>query len=320
MMPALDLAGYLLAYFHTELEEDGEQIRFAVSTGTRPDSWAVLNSDRPILRSSVGLRGARDPFLVRDDRRGRFFVLATDLRTWPDHEAAWHRSLRTGSRGIVIWESSDLVTWSDGRLVEVAPPSVGNVWAPKAFWSEARQAWLVFWASALFGEDQDRGPGSYQRIMVAETQDFRTFSEPRIHLDFGHDVIDLTFLEDGGAWYRFSANAHVAGGSRELGNHIFEERGAALEEPDFQPLTIDIGKPELQRGEGPAVVRSIDSQGAFLLIDEFLLRGYQLFATDNLASGQWHHVPEAQLPPGARHGSLLAITDAERQLLLRAYP
>jgi hypothetical protein len=312
--------GYLLAYFRTELEEDGEAIRLAVSTWSRPDSWAVLNGDRPILRSEVGLRGARDPFLVRDERVGKFFVLATDLRTWPDHDAAWNRSLRHGSRALLVWESADLVTWSEARLVEVAPPAAGNVWAPKAFWSTARHCWLVFWASALFGDDEDRTPGSYQRILVAETEDFSTFSKPRVHLDVGHDVIDLTFLQDGDAWYRFSANAHVPGGSPDLGNHIFEERGTALEDPDYAPLVIDIGKPELQRGEGPAAAPAIDGSGAFLLIDEFLLRGYQLFETRDLASGEWRHVPDAQLPPGARHGSLLAISAAERDRLLRAYP
>ncbi|GAA2751847.1 glycoside hydrolase family 43 protein [Amnibacterium kyonggiense] len=315
-----DVVGYLLAYFHSELEEDGEQIRFAVSIGNRPDAWTMLNGDRPVLRSSVGMGGARDPFLVRDERAGRFFVLATDLRTWPDHETAWTRSLRHGSRGILVWESTDLTEWSDARLVEVAPASVGNVWAPKAFWSESRQRWLMFWASALFEDDEDRTPGGYQRILVAETEDFRSFSEPQVHLDFGHDVIDLAFVQDGDAWYRFSANAHSPGGSPDLGNHIFEERGTALEDPVFEPFRIDIGKPELRRGEGPAVARAIAGDGAFLLIDEFLLRGYQLFETQDLAGGEWQHIPDAHLPPGARHGSLLAITAAERDRLLHAYP
>lgn len=305
---------YLLAFFRSEESENGEQLRFAVSTGAAPTSWTELNGGCPVLTSRIGEGGVRDPFVVRDERLGRFVIVATDLRTWPDHD--WGRATRWGSRSIVVWESADLVHWEAPRLVEVAPEGAGNTWAPKAFWSDARQCWLLFWASALFASGKDRAAGSYQRIMVAETTDFRTFGPARTHLDLGHDVIDLTFLHDGDDWYRFSANAQVPGGSAHVGHHIFMERGTALEQPDYAPLTIDVGKDVMQRAEGPAVTRAVDGDGWYLLADEFGLRGYQLFHTTDLASGEWTHLPGAALPPGARHGSLLPITAQERERML----
>ncbi|MBT2511999.1 glycoside hydrolase family 43 protein [Arthrobacter sp. ISL-30] len=305
---------YLFAYFKGEQDAKGEQVYFAVSNGPAPTSWTELNGGGPALISKVGECGVRDPFIIRDENRGRLVLLATDLRIWPDGD--WHRSVRHGSRSILVWESEDLVTWSEGRLAEISGTEAGNTWAPKAFWSEEKGVWLVFWASALYGQGE-RESGQHQRMMWAETKDFSTFSEPNIYLDPGHDVIDATLIMDGDAWFRFSANAHVPGGSPELGNHIFHERGKAIFDQDYASVAVDVGKPELRRGEGPAVVPALDRPGWYLLIDEFGLRGYQLFQAQSLRSGKWQWQKDAGMPVGARHGSLLPITSGERRRIVQ---
>ena len=61
---------FLLAYFQDEGYEHGEQIRFAVSDDDTPARWTELRGGRPILRPTGGECGVRDPFLVRDERRG----------------------------------------------------------------------------------------------------------------------------------------------------------------------------------------------------------------------------------------------------------
>lgn len=300
--------GFLLSYFLGEEEPDGEQVRFALSDGPAPTAWTPLNGGRPVLPSVVGECGTRDPFLVRDEKAGRFVLIATDLKIGTGQD--WNRATRHGSDSIIVWESADLVQWDGPFMRRVSTPEAGNTWAPKAFWSPERNAWLVFWASALFGPDADRGPGSHQRMMMAETTDFRKFGPPETYLDLGHDVIDATFLVDGGRWYRFSANA--LGGAPDRGRHIFGEVGTSLEDPAFEPLAEDIGKGFMVQAEGPAVAADPAGGRWYLLADEFGLRGYQLFTTTDLAAAAWDHVPEAVLPPGARHGSLLAITAGER--------
>lgn len=309
---------YLLAYFLSEDLEDGEAVRFAVSGGPAPTAWQQLADGEPVLTSTVSSGGARDPFLIRDAATHRFYVVATDLRVWPNHE--WTLSTRRGSTGIVVWESPDLLAWSSSRLVVVAPAAAGNAWAPKAFWDTDAAAWRVFWASALYeDEDEDeREQGSYQRILVATTRDFREFSAPEVYLDLGHDVIDATFLEHAGAWYRFSANAQSRVPRADLGHHIFEEVGSGLMSPHYRPLAYDIGKGVMTHAEGPAVAADPSGQRWYLLADDYPSRGYQLFATDDLSTGSWQHVTAPGLPAGARHGSLLQISSAERGALLDA--
>ena len=302
----------LLAYFLDERSEDGEQVRFAVSDGPTAVGWTALADGAPFLRSHVGECGARDPFLVRL-RSGDAVLIATDLRIWPDSVADWERAVRYGSRSLLVWRSSDLVTWSGPSLVEVAPAEAGNVWAPKAFWSSERGAFLVFWASALFG-DAPRSGRQYQRIMFAETSDFITFGEPSVYLDLGHDVIDVTFAQENGLFYRFSVNAEPPVEGPQ--GFITLEVGKSLEDPNFRPLSTGLGSPDLARAEGPAVTPLPDGSGWALLLDEFRLRGYQLFVTGSLASLQWRHVRDPGLPDGARHGSMLPITSEEAERML----
>ena len=230
--------GYLLAYFLDEHDQEGEAIRFAVSDDQEPYRWTPLSGGAPILRSDVGERGARDPFLVRL-RDGGVVVLATDLRIWPGQD--WDRTTREGSRSLLVARSSDLTEWSPFELIEVAPSEAGNTWAPKAFWSEGARSWLVFWASALYEQGSDRRGGQHQRILVAPTEDFRTFGQPRVYLDRGRDVIDATFLESEGRWYRFTVDQRVPGGSPDLGHHPSEEIGAALVDPEYVLLADELG-------------------------------------------------------------------------------
>lgn len=308
--------GFLLSYFLSEEVSDGEQVRFALSDGPEPLAWTPLNAGLPVLPSVVGEGGTRDPFLIRDERGNRFVLLATDLKIGSGQD--WDRATRYGSDSIIVWESADLVTWQGPFRRRVSTPDAGNTWAPKAFWSHERKAWLVFWASALFLPGRGRETGSHQRMMVAETTDFQSFGDPEVYLDLGHDVIDATFLVEQGRHYRFSANAMGPKGSATEGRHIFGEVGASLDDPVFTPLSVDIGKGVMAQAEGPAVAADPAGGRWYLLADEFGLRGYQLFATSDLAGGVWEHVPDAALPPGARHGSLLAISAQEMARLRSA--
>ncbi|WP_323959539.1 1,4-beta-xylanase [Arthrobacter sp. JZ12] len=301
---------WLFAYFTPETEADGEQVRFAVNAGPDAKSWTPLNGGNPVLVSDVGERGARDPFILRDHRRDRFVVLATDLRVAADGD--WDRAEHRGSRSILVWESDDLITWSGPRLVPIAWENAGNAWAPKAFWSDERDAWLVFFASSL--PNTAEVGGGYQRMFVAETTDFSSFTAPVLYLDLGRSVIDVTFLQVGEWRYRFSATSRPAE-SPEDEAHVFIERGRSLLDPNFEPWVIAVGKGDIRQGEGPAVVLPPDGSAPLLLIDEFGLSGYHLFEAADPDLRTWKHVHDAVLPPRARHGSLLAITAEEHRRL-----
>ncbi|KQR53629.1 hypothetical protein ASF88_01845 [Leifsonia sp. Leaf336] len=305
-------AAYLMAYFCNGDSEDAEQIRFALSAGRSPTRWIPLRGGAPMLRSTVGQLGARDPFLLRDERRGRFIVIATDLRIHPDGN--WHRAVRQGSRSITIWESSDLLAWTPPRTEEIASASAGNVWAPKAFLLPDGETWRVFFASALYESPTDREAEAHQRILTVDTTDFRAFTSPAVYWDPGHDVIDATFLEWEGELSRFAADSLTADRARRS-QFVRQDRAASLDTSTGRTVSLMLGSADQARAEGPAAFAGLDDGFAYLLLDEFELRGYQLYRSRDPHSGDWEHVTETMLPAGARHGSVIPITADEEARL-----
>lgn len=305
-------AGYVFAYFTGEGTADGEQIYLAASRGDDPLRFDELNDGRPVLTSTLGDKGVRDPFLIRSPDGGTFYLIATDLRIYGNGD--WDAAQRHGSRSIMVWESTDLVHWSDQRMVEVSPPTAGNTWAPEAFWDAERGQFVVFWASKLYSpDDPDHTGDSYNRMMYATTTDFRTFSEARVWVDPGYSVIDSTVIEEDGVYYRFTKDERGADGSNPCGKFIIEEKATDLLDPswDFVADCIGKGDPGISRGEGPTVFKSNTEDKWYLFIDEFGGRGYVPFETTDLASGRWTMSTGYQLPSSPRHGTVLPVTAAE---------
>lgn len=105
-----NMAAYLFAHFIGE-EKDGEQIYFSVSRDGL--HWRDLNNGTPVLFSQTGTCGVRDPFLVRNPKTGRIYLIATDLRI--EAGRGWEDARENGSKSIIIWETEDLVHWKVWR-------------------------------------------------------------------------------------------------------------------------------------------------------------------------------------------------------------
>ncbi|MCT2582310.1 glycoside hydrolase family 43 protein [Actinophytocola gossypii] len=312
-------AGYLFFYFTGEGTESGEQVYLAASRGDDPLHWDELNGGAPVLTSSLGDKGVRDPFIVRSPRGDRFYLLATDLRIHGDGD--WDAAQRHGSKHIEVWESTDLVHWSAQRHVRVSPDTAGNTWAPEAFWDRTINRYVVFWASKLYAaDDPDHTGESYNRMLYATTEDFRTFSEPRVWVDPGYSVIDSTVVEHDGWYYRFTKDERGAGPGAPCGKFIVAERAREFRDTSYDFLAECIGSGDIARGEGPTVFKSNTEDRWYLFIDEFGGRGYVPFTTTDLASGRWDLATGHELPARPRHGTVLPVTRAELERARAAFP
>ncbi|MGP3920199.1 glycoside hydrolase family 43 protein [Nonomuraea sp. 10N515B] len=315
--------GYLFAYFTGEDKPRGEQIYFAASHGNNPRFWDELNGGQPVLTSTHGENGVRDPFLVRSPAGDRFFLLATDLRIFGSGD--WYAAKRVGSLYIEVWESADLVHWSPQRHIRVSPDTAGCTWAPEAHYDPERGAYVVYWASRLYAEgDTDRSTETHERMLYATTRDFRTFSAPQIWHDPGHPVLDSTVLRHGDTYYRFTKDARAPGWSDPYGRFITQERSVRLTGAEWELVATCVGRgdttrPGVTEGEGPTIFRSTIEQKWYLLIDEFRGRGYVPFETSDPAGGVWRPAEEFVLPQGARHGSVLPVTRAELERVRTHY-
>lgn len=315
-LPQPEYAGYLYVHFKRE-SVDGEQIYFALSDGNDPLRFNDLNGGKPVLYSALGECGVRDPHIVRSPEGDRFFLVATDLRLYASLD--WDRHQRRGSRSIMIWESTDLVNWGEGRLVEIAPPAAGNTWAPEAVWDPEQDAYLVHWSSTLYDNAAHDGE-SYNRIMCATTRDFREFSEPLVWIDRGWQTIDATVIEHDGVYYRFLKDERGRDGTAPYGKSIFSETSTSLTGAEWKPLAEGIGLGAVVQGEGPLVYKSNTADKWYLWIDEFTQeRRYVPFETSDLAGGDWIPCDNYRLPEDPCHGVVLPVTAEEYERLATAW-
>ncbi|MEU1272276.1 family 43 glycosylhydrolase [Streptomyces sp. NPDC005799] len=314
-------AGYLFVYFTGEDTADGEQIRYALSRGDDPLHWRELNQGRPVLASDVGEKGLRDPFVIRSPEGDRFYLIATDLRMYGDSSGSWDEVQRHGSTSVMVWESTDLVHWTDRRLVRVAPDNAGNVWAPEACWDDSLGEYVVFWASKLYADDDPAHTAdTHNRMMYATTKDFRTFGAPRIWSDPGHSVIDSTVIRHGDTYYRFTKDERDPSSGSPGSKFITAEKSTSLTATTYDFVGDRIGGGSIEHGEGPTVFRSNTEEKWYLFVDEYGGRGYVPFETTDLDSGTWTMSVNHQLPTSPRHGTVLPVTREEYDRLLAAYP
>ncbi|MFF5845681.1 family 43 glycosylhydrolase [Streptomyces massasporeus] len=314
-------AGYLFAYFTGEGTADGEQIRYALSRGNDPLHWRELNAGKPVLTSTTGEKGLRDPFVIRSPKGDKFYLIATDLRMYQNSSGSWDQVQRHGSKSIMVWESTDLVHWTDQRLVKVSPDSAGNTWAPEAYWDDELDSYVVFWASKLYADDDpDHKGDTYNKMLYATTKDFRTFSEPKVWNDPGYSVIDSTVVKDKDEYYRYTKDERDPGSAGPCSKFITGEKSTSLTSTTYDFVADCIGKGAMDRGEGPTVFKSNTEKKWYLFIDEYGGRGYVPFETTDLASGKWTPSTNYQLPASPRHGTVLPVTQREYDRLLAAYP
>lgn len=288
-----------------------EQIYMGVSKDGR--HWDVLNGGNPVLVSDVGEKGVRDSFLLRSHDGHKVWLIATDLSVARNSD--WKRATHQGSRSLVVWESSDLVHWTEPRLAVVAPDDAGCAWAPEAIYDEDAGSYLVYWASTTA-----RDNFSKQRIWAARTKDFRSFSAPFMYVEKPNNVIDIDIVRDGNSYYRFTKDDNEKSVSMETSKRLM---GPWQPVPQF---TAGQGK----NFEGPICYRlpyATNGQPPVwcLLLDNVSDRigpgafGYMPFISNDLSTGQFTPATGFSFPYPFRHGSVLPITTAERERLESAY-
>ena len=313
--------GYTFAYF-TGNTVQGENIYFAASNGNNALSWTELNGGQPTLTSTYGERGLRDPFIIRSPEGDTFYLIATDLSI--GRGTSWGDSQTRGSKYIEVWESHDLVTWSDQRHVRVSPDTAGNTWAPEAYYDETLGQYVVFWASKIYAADDPNHTGNVPNsMMYATTRDFVTFSEPQVWQG-GISRIDSTVIKADGVYQRFTKDE----GAGTTGcSDIIQESSPVLTAPlsGWQAVTSCIGRNAGTGAvEGPSVFKAnpgdVNGEKYYLFVDEYGGRGYIPLATTDIASPDWKVPASYQLPRSPRHGTVMPVTAAELAALRQNIP
>ena len=229
----------------------------------------------------MGEKGVRDPFIIRSPEGDKFYLIATDLKI--NGGNGWDAAQNSGSQSLMIWESTDLVNWSEQRMVEVsAKIEAGCTWAPEATYDPQTGEYVVYWASRTPNKD------TKQRLYYAKTRDFYSFTEPQLWIDYDQSSIDTTMIEENGTYYRFTKNE--GGSTNSLGaktKTIFLEKSNQVLGTYAQIASESLNGN--QYVEGPTIFKlnsdDADTNTWCLLVDDFGGGGYYPLLTTDLESG-----------------------------------
>ena len=350
---------YVWSFFTGE-GDGAEQVSLAASRGNDALAWNTLNDGQPVFTSKFGEEGLRDPFIMRSHDGDRFYMLATDLKMSARGNTNFAGAQANGSLYLEIWESNDLVNWSNQRHVKVSPEIAGNTWAPEAYWNDEIGKYVVYWASNLHPTEnpEDRTGPTYNRMMYALTDDFVTFSEAKPWIDMHSSnqwgTIDVSIAKEDGVYYRFYKDEDKDMTVRlEKSTDMLDtfEGNDSLPKKHSDPAKWSLMQEEIasglpngaggtfRSGEGPSIFPSnpgdVNGFNWYLFIDQPNYHGgpnhYVPFATKDalkdINAKSWTAVGEklhANLPENSdggkpRHGTVIPVTRAEYQKVLKAY-
>jgi PelA/Pel-15E family pectate lyase len=296
-------ANYLFAYFKNN-GEDGLHLAYS-RDGLK---WKALNEDKPYLTPAVGgEKLMRDPCVIQG----------------PD--GVFHMVWTTGWRGreIGVAHSKDMIRWSEQKAVPVmaGEPAAMNCWAPEIFYDDRQKQYLIFWATTIPGRfpatespgDNGGENGLNHRIYYVTTKDFTSYSKAALLYDGGFNVIDATIIKSatGDPQRRYvmilkdetrnpvKKNLRIAVSARATGPY-----GAAS--PPFSPDWV----------EGPTAARVNNEWVVYF--DMYRDKRYGAVKSADLKN--WETVTDKlSMPAGARHGTVLTVSDEILAQLLVAW-
>lgn len=236
MTDTTDDYGYLLVHFIEDPDGYAEKIYMDISDGDNPHRWVPLNDGKPVLASHLGTTGVRDPHIIRNPDTGTWYIIATDLRVFGGDGGGWYEWSHHASTNLIIWESDDLLHWSEPRMLDVSRKpdgshlELGMAWACECLWVPdyypqghhgGRGAFVMYWSSTVFN-DADKAHDDknvYCTVLWGATTDFTqdTFEYGGVFIDNHGDAIDTTMIQrplpDGSVrTYRITKdNAHGTG-------------------------------------------------------------------------------------------------------------
>lgn len=322
--------GYLWANF--AVEGGYEKIFFGYSEDGL--TWKKLNKDengnaQPILTNDASGSdlGVRDPHLIRSPEGDRYWILGTDLHAEGGGAGGSGWDQLNASQNLVVWESEDLVNWSEPRLVYAGFSDAGCVWAPEAIYDEENGDYVVYWSAR--DKSKDGTEENALRVYVCRTRDFRTFSEPQVWLSEDQDsgdevnIIDSTIVKDNGKYYRFSTsdwNTVLDESSTLDTQDVFDVRqNDSQSTPNGSWKRIvkrsESGSAGFDGREGITVYQLPD--GKWCVMGDH--QGYQAFVTDDLSSGKFTKANSAFVDGKFRHGTVIRLSKDEEARVLKAF-
>ena len=299
---------YLFAFFPSNSDEN---IYYALSDNGY--DYTVINQNKPVFTAEghTVMGGLRDPHILRGED-GRFYMVATDMRS----ALGW-----SSNRGIVLMRSDDLVNWTCSqvhfptRYAGTYFANVTRVWAPETIYDPVAGKYLVYFS--ILTND---GVVTYDKVFYAYANDNFTDleGEPTYFYDRGGATIDMDIVynENDGLYHAFYKNEGAGGICQVTATTLTApvgEEGSQWSAPSgtLQQTTEAV--------EGAGIFRLINSDDWILMYDCYMNGHYQFCSSPDLFQFTFRKNTATQGAFTPRHGTIIPITQAEKERLLREF-
>lgn len=320
--PAVSMSGaYVFCYF-TGNEVSEQTIHLAVSTDGY--NFEALNNNEKIINQTKGTGCVRDPYLFKAvDEEGKdcYYIVATDMNALD----GW-----TSNHRIIFWKSYDLINWGDEYLLDLRQfegfENCNRAWAPQVIWDEAEGKYMLYLAISEWDDPATEENEDIAQHYYLYTTDFKDFTDPEYLYGRRNEVFtrddgyvfngiqcidgDMIYNEKDGYYYLYF--------KEDITQKIAYVRSKSATGPFEEEYTIC--SLNWWGVEGSTMYNITGTNAWMMIMDEYsegtffaqMTRDFENFRQVQRARYSVNH-----LKP--RHGSVLAISEAEYYALVDAY-
>lgn len=296
-----EMVAYLFTYFNSNRPQD-EQICYALSDDGY--NFTPLNHGLPVISSdTIALtQCVRDPHILRGEDGKTFYMVVTDMKS----DLGW-----ASNRGIVLLKSTDLINWQHSTVnfptkYTQAWKNVTRVWAPETIYDHQKGKYMVFYS--LLKRD-----GGYDKIYYQYANDDFTDleGEPKWLFDSGDATIDgdIVYNEADELYHLFYKT--------EAGRGIFQATAKNLTDK-WQIIPEHVDQTD-RPVEGVGVCKALDGKSWIVMYDCYSDGHYQFCTSEDLKTFKFVQNTETKGKFTPRHGTIIPITRAEKERLLKEY-
>ena len=297
-----EMVAYLFTYFNSNAPED-EQICYAISDDGY--NYTPLNHGNPVITSDTiaYTQCVRDPHILRCEDGKTFYMVVTDMRSG----YGW-----SSNRGMVLLKSTDLINWQHSAInfptrYTKEWKNVIRVWAPETIYDRKAGKYMVFYSL------RTSDPWSFDKIYYQyANKDFTDLEgEPKWLFDAGNATID------GDIVYNDADQMYHLFYKQESGRGIYQAVAKQLTDK-WQMLPGNVEQTK-EAVEGVGVCKAIDGKSWIIMYDCYGNGHYQFCKSEDLKTFQFVQNTEMKGKFTPRHGTIIPITRAEKERLLKEF-
>lgn len=275
---------YMFSYFKNN-GEDGLHLAYSID-GLK---WEALKNDESFLIPQLSSdKLMRDPCIIKGPD-GKFHMVWT---------VSW------SEKGIGYANSLDLINWSEQKFIPVMEheKSTKNSWAPELFYDKKNEQYLIFWASTVsekYTETENQSEGNWNhRMYFTTTKDFINFSETKIFLEPGFNVIDATISNYDSSYFMVIKDETYLPEAKKTLHILFSD--------NLYDWDVSISDAiSWSWVEGPTITKINDDW--VIYFDQYKKGSFGAITSSNLL--KWEDISEEiKLPNGIRHGTIFKVS------------